>query len=115
MKSSNLLRRRTFLAGEKASNGSAASLVPFEDTHSMMGAVRQPQKSSRSWILLVARWAAALLILGILFHLLPVDPLRKALSRVPLTRFVAVLLIYLVAVTGGVTQWPTRWNFTGED
>jgi len=35
---------------------------------------------------------AALLILGILFYLLPC-PLRNALSRVPLTRFIAVLLI----------------------
>src|SRR3979490_2343862 len=73
----------------------------------------QPQKSSRSWIFLVARWAAALLILGILFYLLPVAPLRRALSRVPLTRFVAVLLIYLVALTGGITKWHTVVNSAG--
>jgi len=48
-----------------------------------MSADHQPQKSSRSWIFLVARWAAALLILGILFYLLPVEPLRNALSHVP--------------------------------
>jgi glycosyltransferase 2 family protein len=79
----------------------------------MVSAVRQPQKSRRGWILLVARWAAALLILGILFHLLPVDPLRKALSRVPLTRFIAVLLIYFVAVTGGITKWHIVVNSAG--
>src|SRR6266446_6861340 len=78
-----------------------------------MSANRQPQKFSRSWIFLAARWAAALLILGILFYLLPVAPLRSALSRVPLTRFVAVLLIYLVAVTGGITKWHTVVNSAG--
>src|SRR6202171_118897 len=78
-----------------------------------MSADRQPQKSSRSWIFLMARWAAALLILGILFYLLPVAPLRNALSRVPLTRFIAVLLIYLVALTGGITKWHVVVNSAG--
>ncbi len=78
-----------------------------------MTADRQPQKSSRRWIFLAVRWAAALLVLGILFYLLPVAPLRSALSRVPLTRFIAVLLIYLVAVTGGITKWHTVVNSAG--
>src|SRR5712664_2993129 len=78
-----------------------------------MSADRQPQKSSRTWIFFAARWAAALLILGILFYLLPVAPLRNALSRVPLTRFIAVLLIYLVALTGGITKWHTVVNSAG--
>ncbi len=78
-----------------------------------MSADRQRQKSSRSWIFLAARWAAALLILGILFYLLPVAPLRNALSRVPLSRFIAVLLIYLVAVIGGITKWHTVVNSAG--
>src|ERR1700730_15103030 len=78
-----------------------------------MSADRQPQKSSWSWIFLIARWAAALLILGILFYLLPVAPLRNALSRVPLTRFIAVLLIYLVALTGGITKRHTVVNSAG--
>ena len=78
-----------------------------------MSADHQPQKSSRGWIFLVVRWAAALLILGILFYLLPVAPLRSALARVPLTRFIAVLLIYLVALTGGITKWHTVVNSAG--
>ena len=53
------------------------------------------------------------MILGILFYLLPVTPLRNALSRVPLTRFIAVLLIYLVALTGGITKWHTVVNSAG--
>ena len=78
-----------------------------------MSADRQPQKSSQGWIFLLLRWAAALLILGILFYLLPVAPLRSALSRVPLSRFIAVLLIYLVALTGGITKWHTVVNSAG--
>ena len=74
---------------------------------------RQPQKSSRGWSLLLLRWAAALLVLGILFYLLPAAPLRSALARVPLTRFIAVLLIYLVALTGGITKWHTVVNSAG--
>jgi uncharacterized protein (TIRG00374 family) len=78
-----------------------------------MSADHQLPKSSRSWILLGVRWAVALLILGILFFLLPVEPLRNALARVPLSRFIAVLLIYLVALTGGITKWHTVVNSAG--
>jgi len=78
-----------------------------------MSADHELPKSSRSWILLGVRWAAALLILGILFFLLPVEPLRNALARVPLSRFIAVLLIYLVALTGGITKWHTVVNSAG--
>ena len=78
-----------------------------------MRADGQPQKSNRGWIFLLLRWAAALLILGILFYVLPVAPLRSALARVPLTRFIAVLLIYLVALTGGITKWHTVVNSAG--
>jgi uncharacterized protein (TIRG00374 family) len=78
-----------------------------------MTAASQPEKSRRGWLFLLARWAAALLILGLLLYLLPVAPLRTALSRVPLTRFIAVLLIYLVALTGGITKWHTVVNSAG--
>ena len=74
---------------------------------------RQPQKVSRGWIFLAVRWATALLILGILLYLLPLAPLRSALARVPLTRFIVVLLIYLVAVIGGITKWYTVVNAAG--
>jgi uncharacterized protein (TIRG00374 family) len=78
-----------------------------------MIAASQPQKILRSWFFLIARWAAAALILGLLLHLLPVAPLRAALARVPLTRLVAVLLIYLVALTGGITKWHIVVNSAG--
>jgi len=78
-----------------------------------MSADRQPQKSKRSWIFLGVRWLAALLILGLLLHLLPIEQLGSALSRVPRSRFIAVLLIYLVALTGGITKWHTVVNSAG--
>lgn len=78
-----------------------------------MNAARQSQDSRRGWFLLLARWVAALLILGILFHFLPVSQLRDVLSRVPLTRFFAVLLIYLIALTGGILKWHTVVNSAG--
>jgi len=73
----------------------------------------QSEKSRRGWLFLLARWAAALLILAILLYLLPIAPLRKALSQVPLTRFVAALFIYLIALTGGITKWHLVVNSAG--
>jgi glycosyltransferase 2 family protein len=78
-----------------------------------MSATTQPRKLRRSWYFLLARWAVAALVIGVLLYLLPVAPLRAALARVPLTRFVAVLLIYLVALTGGTTKWHTVVNTAG--
>src|SRR4029077_2836685 len=78
-----------------------------------MSADRQPQKSKRSWIFLGVRWLAALLVLGLLLHLFPIEQLGSALSRVPRSRFIAVLLIYLVALTGGITKWHTVVNSAG--
>jgi Lysylphosphatidylglycerol synthase TM region len=78
-----------------------------------MSAASQPKKLRGSWYFLLARWAAAALVLGILLYLLPVAPLRTALARVPLTRFVSVLLIYLFALSVGIIKWHTVVNTAG--
>lgn len=78
-----------------------------------MLATRQPLSSFRGWAFLLARWAVGALVIGVLLYLLPIAPLRAALARVPLTRFVAVLLIYLVALTGGIAKWHTVVNAAG--
>jgi len=78
-----------------------------------MIAASQPRSVRRSWFFLFARWAAAALILGLLLYLLPLAPLRAALARVPLTRLMAVLLIYLIALTGGITKWHIVVNSAG--
>src|SRR4029077_13501097 len=106
-------QRLRFRACGKNQRNLRRLICPFENDLPRMSADRQPQKSSRSWIFLAVRWAAALLILGILLYLLPVAPLRAALSRVPISRFIAVLLIYFVAVTGGITKWHTVVNSAG--
>ncbi|HZV59801.1 MAG TPA: lysylphosphatidylglycerol synthase transmembrane domain-containing protein [Candidatus Eremiobacteraceae bacterium] len=59
------------------------------------------------------RWTAAALILGTLFHYLPLGPLRAAVARIPLSRFVAILLIYLSAHVLGIVKWRTVVNSAG--
>src|SRR5580704_6411573 len=73
----------------------------------------QSEESRRGWLFLLARWAAALLILGLLLYLLPVAPVRSALSQVPLMRLIAALLIYLIALTVGITKWHLVVNSAG--
>jgi len=57
--------------------------------------------------------AAALLILGIFSICCRWPRSATPWSRVPLTRFIAVLLIYLVALTGAITKWHTVVNSAG--
>lgn len=71
------------------------------------------EKSSRGCFFLLLRWAAAFAILALLIHFFPVAQLRDALSRVPSSRFLAVLLIYLVALTGGILKWHVVVNSAG--
>jgi len=68
-----------------------------------MGALSQ--RALRGWWLIILRWAAALIVLGLLLHFLPVAPLRAAIARVPVSAFFAVLLGYLLAHCVGVLKW----------
>src|SRR5258708_19414285 len=70
----------------------------------MIGAHHSSAASS-GWLVIVARWLAALIVLGLLFHFLPFAPLRAALARIPLTRFLAVLIGYLLAHALGIAKW----------
>jgi glycosyltransferase 2 family protein len=49
----------------------------------------------------------------LLIHLLPVEPLRAALGRVPFTRFMAVLAVYLMVLSVGITKWHLVVNTAG--
>src|SRR6266481_6364562 len=73
----------------------------------------QGRRSSRGWLLIILRWAAALIVLGLLLHFLPVQPLRAAIARIPASRFLAVLLGYLVAHSLGVAKWRMVVNAAG--
>src|SRR5579864_1372216 len=78
----------------------------------MIGA-HQPQNNSRAWFLTILRWVAALAVLAILFHFLPVAPLRAALASVPPLRFAIILVFYLCAHTVGIFKWRMVVNAAG--
>jgi len=74
-----------------------------------MGALSQ--RGSRGWWLIILRWAAALVVLGLLLHFLPVAPLRAAIARVPVSIFCVVLLGYLLAHASACSNggwWSTQ-------
>src|SRR5260370_9835193 len=71
--------------------------------------------ASRGWPVILARWLAALIILGLLFHFLPFAPLRAALARIPLTRFLAVLIGYLLAHALGIAKLRMVVNTAGAE
>lgn len=78
----------------------------------MIGA-HQPQRKSRALLVTVVRWAAALAVFAILFHFLPVAPLRAALASVPPIRFVIILIVYLCAHGIGIAKWRMVANTAG--
>src|SRR6266404_5199835 len=78
-----------------------------------MGALSQ--RGSRGWWLIILRWAAALVVLGLLLHFLPVAPLRAAIARVPVSIFCVVLLGYLLAHGIGVLKWRMVVNAAGAE
>lgn len=68
---------------------------------------------SRARLLTTLRWLAAIAVLGILFHFLPFPLLLASIERVPLTRFLAVLLAYLLAHLVGIAKWRMVVNAAG--
>jgi glycosyltransferase 2 family protein len=80
----------------------------------MLGA-HHVQQTSRGWLVIVLRWFAALLILTLLFHFLPIKPLRAAMAQVPPSRFAAILIGYLLAHCLGIAKWRMVVNAAGAD
>jgi uncharacterized protein (TIRG00374 family) len=78
----------------------------------MIGAQHTLQ-NTRGRLFITLRWLAAFAVLAILFHFLPVAPLLEAVQRVRLTRFLAVLLGYLLAHLVGITKWRMVVNAAG--
>jgi len=78
-----------------------------------MGALSQ--RGSRGWWLIVVRWLAAIGVVGLLVHFLPLEPLRAAIARVPISSFCAVLLGYLLAHGIGVLKWRMVVNAAGAE
>jgi uncharacterized protein (TIRG00374 family) len=78
----------------------------------MIGA-QQSRNIFLARLFVTLRWLAAVLVLAILFHVLPLPLLLEAIHRVPLTRFIAVLLVYLFAHLIGIAKWRMVVNAAG--
>src|SRR5450432_2308241 len=70
----------------------------------MIGA-HHPENESRGRLTITLRWLAAFIVLGILFHFLPLPLLVEAIHRVTVTRFLVVLFCYLFAHLIGIAKW----------
>jgi len=78
-----------------------------------MISVNQTGNRGRGWLVIGARWLAAILVLGILMHFLRLQPLSEAIRRVPVTRFILILMGYLLAHAAGVAKWRMVVNAAG--
>jgi uncharacterized protein (TIRG00374 family) len=78
----------------------------------MIGA-HHSENTARGRITVTLRWLAAFLVLGVLIHFLPFPLLLKSIERVPLTRFLAILLCYLLAHLVGIVKWRMVVNAAG--
>jgi uncharacterized protein (TIRG00374 family) len=73
------------------------------------------ERGPRAWAIIALRWAAALIVLGVLLHFLPLATVRSAIARVPPWKFVAALAGYLLAHTLGVAKWRMVVNAAGAE
>jgi uncharacterized membrane protein YbhN (UPF0104 family) len=78
-----------------------------------MKRAHQPASSARGWFLIALRWAAAILVLAVLFHFLPFATLRTAVAKIPPARFFIILVLYLCAHCVGVLKWRMVVNAAG--
>jgi uncharacterized membrane protein YbhN (UPF0104 family) len=78
----------------------------------MIGA-HQSEWRWKGRLLITARWLAAIAVLGILLHFLPLHLLSEAIQRVPVTRFILILIGYLLAHVVGVAKWRMVVNAAG--
>ena len=78
----------------------------------MIGA-HHSENRSRARLILTLRWLGAFVVLGLLFHFLPLPLLFEAIHRVPFARFVVVLCGYLLAHLVGVAKWRMVVNAAG--
>src|ERR1700686_1287849 len=74
-----------------------------------------PQQGSWRGLFIFLRWARALPIFCVPLHFLSLLPLRAAIARVPPSRFLAVLLGYLLAHSLGIAKWRMVVNAAGAE
>lgn len=78
-----------------------------------MKGAHQPASGARGWFLIALRWAAAFLVLAVLFHFLPFATLRSAVVKIPPARFLIILFLYLCAHCVGILKWRMVVNAAG--
>jgi len=78
----------------------------------MLEAIRT-QQSARGSVIIVLRWTAALVVLAVLLHFLPLAAVRSAIARIPPEHLVAALAGYLLAHLLGVLKWRMVVNAAG--
>src|SRR5579871_4568895 len=71
------------------------------------------RRSARGWTIIALRWIAALAVLAVLLHFLPVATVRSAIARVPPEQFLVALAGYLLAHALGVLKWRMVVNAAG--
>jgi uncharacterized protein (TIRG00374 family) len=81
---------------------------------SMIGARHSPP-GVRRWTIIFLRWVAVLAVFGVLLHFLPLGTVRAAIARVPASRFLLVLLGYLLAHALGIAKWRMVVNAAGAE
>lgn len=73
------------------------------------------RRSARGWTIIALRWIAALTVIGVLLHFLPLATVRSAIARVPPPYFAAALAGYLLAHALGVLKWRMVVNAAGAE
>jgi glycosyltransferase 2 family protein len=73
------------------------------------------RRSARGWAIIALRWIAALAVIGVLLHFLPLATVRSAIARVPPQHFAAALGGYLLAHALGVLKWRMVVNTAGAE
>lgn len=71
------------------------------------------RRSARGWTIIALRWIAALAVLGVLLHFLPLAAVRSSIARVPPRYFFAALAGYLLAHAIGGLKWRMVVNAAG--
>jgi uncharacterized protein (TIRG00374 family) len=73
------------------------------------------RRSARGWTIIALRWIAALAVIGVLLHFLPLAAVRSAIARVPPRYFAGALAGYLLAHALGVLKWRMVVNAAGAE
>src|ERR1700761_3669350 len=73
------------------------------------------RRSARGWAIIALRWIAALAVIAVLLHFLPLATVRSAIARVPPQHFAAALGGYLLAHALGVLKWRMVVNAAGSE